>query len=83
MVVTPAAMVLVVGVRDAVFLIVPATSLTLSSIVLTMMVVDAWTQILLVELKAKVILVDLLFIVAVGSYRVVTRLGAVGRVVLA
>ena len=68
----PVTAVLVVGVRDAVFLIVSATSLTLSSIALTMMVVDAWTQILFIELEAKVILVDLLFVVGMGSCRVVT-----------
>ena len=68
------AAVLVVGVGDTVFLIIPATSLALGSVTLTMMLVDAWAQILLV---------DLLFIIAVGPCRVVTRLGAVGRVVLA
>ena len=45
-------------------------------------VTDALTQILLVELVAKVALVDL-SIVVVGLCRVVARLGAVGRVVLA
>jgi hypothetical protein len=37
----------------------------------------------LVESKTKIILVDLLFIIGVWSCRVMTRLGAVGRVVLA
>jgi len=82
-VVPPATAVLVVGVGDAVFLIISATSLALGSIALTITVVDAWAQILLVELEAKVVLVDLLFIIAVGSCRVMTRLGVVGRVVLA
>ena len=36
-----------------------------------------------VELEAEVILVDLLFVVAVGSCRVVTGFGVVGRVILA
>jgi len=76
------AAVLVVGVGDAVFLIVPATSLALGGVAFAMTIVDAWAQILLVELEAEVILVDLLSIVA-GSCRVMTRLGAVGRVVLA
>ena len=71
-----------VGVGDAVFLIVLATSLVLGGIVLAVTVVDARAQILLVELKTKIVLVDLLFIVAVGSCRVVTRLGVVSRVVL-
>jgi len=73
----------VVGVGDAVFLIVLVTSLVLGGIVLAVTVVDARAQVLLVELEAEVVLVDLLFIVAMGSCRVVTRLGAVGRVVLA
>ena len=47
-----------------------------------MTVVDALAQVLLVELETEVVLVDF-SIVAVGSCRVVTRLGAVGRVVLA
>ena len=46
------------------------------------MVVDALTQVLLVELETEVVLVDL-FVIAVGSSRVVARLGAVGRVFLA
>jgi hypothetical protein len=46
------------------------------------MVVDAWAQVLLVELEVEVILVDLLFIV-MGSCRVKTQLGAIGRAVLA
>jgi len=81
-VVASAAVVLVVGVGDAVFLIVPVTSLALGGVAFAMTIVDAWAQILLVELEAEVILVDLLSIV-VGSCRVMTRLGAVGRVVLA
>ena len=71
-----------VGVRDTVFLVVPATSLALGGVAFAMTVVDAWAQILLVELEAKVVLVDLLFVVA-GSSRVMTRLGAISRVVLA
>ena len=74
---------MIVGVGDAVFLIVLATSLALSGIALAVTVVDARTQILSVEMVAEVVLVDLLFVVAVGSCRVVTRLGAVSRVVLA
>ena len=74
-VVASAAAVLVVGVRDAMFLVVPATSLALGGVAFTMMVVDAWAQILLVELEAKVVLVDLLFVIA-RSCQVVTRLGA-------
>jgi hypothetical protein len=81
-VVAPAAAVLVVDVGVAVFLVVLATSLALGSVALAMTVVDALTQVLLVELEAKVALVDL-SIVAMGSCRVVARLGAVGRVVLA
>ena len=81
-VVTLAAAVLVVGVGDVVFLVVLATLLTIGGITFTMTVVDAWAQILLVELEAKVVLIDL-FIVAVGSCQLVTRLGAVSRVVLA
>jgi len=76
-VVALAAAVLVVGVGDAVFLIVPGTSLALGGITFAMTIVDAWAQILLVELEAEVILVDLLSIIA-GSCRVMTRLGAVG-----
>ena len=82
-VVAPVAAVLVVGVGDAVFLVVLVTSLALGGVALAVTVVDARTQVLLVELEAEVVLVDLLFIVAMGSCRVVTRLGAVGRVVLA
>jgi hypothetical protein len=41
-VIASAAMVLVVNVRDAVFLIVPVTSLTLGGIAFAMTVVDAW-----------------------------------------
>ena len=82
MVVAPAAAVLVVGVGDAVFLVVLATSLALGGVALAVTVVDAWAQVLLVELEAEVVLVDL-SIVAVGPCRVVARLGAVGRVVLA
>ena len=74
--------VLVVSVGDAVFLAVPATSLALGGVAFAMMVVGALAQILLVELEAKVVLVHLLSIVA-GSCRVMTRLGAVSRVVLA
>ena len=54
---------MIVGVGDAVFLIVLATSLALSGIALAVTVVDARTQVLSVELEAEVIL----FIVAVGS----------------
>ena len=66
-VVAPAAVVLVVGVRDVVFLVVLATSLLLGGVALAVMVVDARAQVLLVELEAEVILVDLLFIIAMGS----------------
>ena len=71
-----------VCVGDAVFLIVLETSLALSGVALAVMVVDAWTQVLSVELEAEVVLFDLLFVVAVGTCRVVTRLCAVSRVVL-
>ena len=64
------------------FLVVPATSLVLGGVAFVMTVVDAWAQILLVELEVGVVLIDLLFVI-VGTCRVVTRLGAVGRVVLA
>ena len=60
-----------VGVSDVVFLVVPATSLALGGVAFAMTVVDAWAQILLVELKAEVVLVDLLFIVT-GMCRVMT-----------
>jgi len=79
---SPVATVLVVGVEDAVFLVVLETSLTLGGVVLAVMVVDALTQDLLVEPEMEVILVDL-SVVDVGSCRVVARLGVVGRVVLA
>ena len=82
-VIAPAATVLVVGIGDAVFLVVLATSLALGGVALAVTVVDARTKILSVELEAEVVLVDVLFVVAVGSCRVVTRLGAVSRVVLA
>ena len=72
----------VVDIGGAVFLVVLATSLTLGGIALAVMVVDTLTQVLLVELETEVVLVDF-SIVAVGSCRVVARLGAVGRVVLA
>ena len=82
MVVASVAAVLVVDVRGTVFLIVLATSLALGGVTLAVTVVDVLTQVLLVELEAEVILIDL-SVVAVGSCRVVTRLGTVGRVVLA
>ena len=66
-VVAPAAVVLVVGVRDVVFLVVLVTSLLLGGVALAVMVVDARVQVLLVELEAEVVLVDLLFIIAMGS----------------
>ena len=72
MVVTPAAAVLVVGVGGAMFFVVLATSLALGGVALAVTVVDARTQILSVELEVEVILVDLLFVVAVVSCRVVT-----------
>ena len=81
-VVAMAAAVLVVDVGVTVFLVILAMSLALGSVTLVMTVVDALTQVLLFELEAKVALVDL-SIVAMGSCRVVARLGAVGRVVLA
>ena len=65
-------MVLVVGIGDAMFLVVLATSLAFGGVTFAMTVVDARAQILLVELEAKVILVDLLFIVAVGSRQLMT-----------
>ena len=82
MVVTPAAVVLVFGVGDAVVLVVLATSLALCGVALAVMVVDALTQVLLVELEAEVVLIDL-SVVTAGSCRVVARLGAIVRVVLA
>jgi hypothetical protein len=77
------AAVLVVGVGDVVFLVVLTTSLALGGVALAVTVVDAWTEVLLVELEVEVVLVDLFFVIAMGSCRVVTRLGAVGGVVLA
>ena len=74
-------MVLVVGVGVTVFFILLATFLALGSVTLAMPVVDALTQVLLVELEVKITLVDL-SVVAVGSCRVMARLGTVGRVVL-
>jgi hypothetical protein len=70
-VIAPAAVVLVVDVGVVVFLVVLATSLSLGGIVLAVTVVDALTQVLLVELEAEVDLVDL-SVIAVGSCRVVT-----------
>jgi len=60
-----------------VFLIVPVTSLALGGVAFAITILDLWAQILLVELEAEVILVDLLSIIA-GLCRVMTRLGAVG-----
>ena len=77
-----AAAVLVVVVGDTMFLVISVTSLVVGGVAFMMTVVDAWAQVLLVELEAEVVLVDLLFIVA-GSCRVKTRLGVVGRAVLA
>ena len=79
---TSAALVATVDVGDAVFLVILATSLALGGVALAVAIVDTLTQILLVELVAKVDLVDL-SVVTVRSCRVVARLGAVGRVVLA
>jgi hypothetical protein len=70
-VVASASAILVVGIWDAMLLVIPVTSLALSSVVFTVAVVDAWVQILLVELEAEVIQIDLLFIV-MGSCRVMT-----------
>jgi membrane-anchored glycerophosphoryl diester phosphodiesterase (GDPDase) len=70
-VVAPAAAVLVVDVGVIVFLVVLLTSLSLSSIALAVTVVDALTQVLLVESEAEVALVDL-SVVAMGSCRVMT-----------
>ena len=67
----------VVAAGSSWMVVVLATSLTLGGVVLAVMVVDALTQILLVELETEVVLVDL-SVVAVGSCRVVARLGAVG-----
>ena len=61
-----AAAVLVVVVGDTMFLVIPVTSLAVGGVAFMMTVVDAWAQVLLVELEAEVVLVDLLFIV-VGS----------------
>ena len=83
MVVAPVAAVLVVGIGDTVFHVVLVMSLALGDTALAVTVVDAWTQVLSVELEVEVVLVDLFFIIAVGSCRVVTRLGAISRVVLA
>ena len=65
-VVASAATVLVVGVRDAVFLVVLATSLAFGSVMFVVTVVDARAQVLFVELKTKIVLVDLLFIMPCG-----------------
>ena len=53
-----------VGVEDTVFLVVPATSLVLGGVAFVVAVVDARTKILLVEVEAEVVLIDLLSIVA-------------------
>ena len=79
---TSAAPVATVDVGVTVFLIILATLLVLGGVALAAAIVDALTQILLVELVAKVALVDL-SVVTVRSCRVVARLGTVGRVVLA
>ena len=70
-VVAPAAAVLVVGVGDAVFLFVLSTSLVFGGVALAVTVVDALTQVLLVELEVEVALVDL-SVITVGLCRVVT-----------
>jgi hypothetical protein len=82
MIVALATAVLMVGVGDTVVLVVLAMSLALGGVVLAVTVVDALTQVLLVQLEVEVILIDL-SVVAVGSCRVVARLGAVVRVVRA
>ena len=79
---TSAAPVATVDIGVAVFFVILAMSLALGGIALAVAIVDPLTQILLVELVVKVALVDL-SVVAVWSCRVVARLGAVGRVVLA
>ena len=70
-------MVLVVEVGAAVFLIVLAMSLPFGGVTLTLTIVDELAQVSLVELETKVALVDL-YVVAMRSCRVMTRLGAVG-----
>ena len=59
-----------INIQDAMLLIVSATSLALGGVTVAVVIVDALTQILLVELVAKVALVDL-SVVAVWSCRVV------------
>ena len=70
------AAVLVVGVGDAMLLIVPTMSLSLGGVAFTVAVVDARALILSVELGAEVVLVDLLLIF-LGMCGVMTRLGTV------
>ena len=55
----------------AVFLVVLAASLLLGGVALVVTVVDALTQVLLVELEAEIALVDL-SVFAVGSCQVMT-----------
>ena len=71
-----------VGVGDAKFLVIPATSIAFWGVAFAMTVVDAWAQILLVELEVEIVLIDFLFIVT-GSCQVMTRFGTVSRVILA
>ena len=63
-VVASAAEVLVVGIWDTVLLIVLPSLLALGDVTFVVAVVDARTKILLVEVEAEVVLIDLLSIVA-------------------
>ena len=59
-VVDSATAVLVISIQDAMLLIISATSLALGGVTIAVVIVDARTKILSVEIEAKVILVDLL-----------------------
>jgi len=62
-------------------LIILPTSLSLGGVAFVVVVVDAWTQILSIELRAEIVLADLL-LAFMGSCRMMTRLGMIGHVLL-
>ena len=69
-------MVLVVDVGVAVFLIVLAALFLLGGVALMVTVVDALTQVLLVELEAEVALVDLSVVAVVSRLRLPRSMAA-------
>ena len=69
-----------VGARGTMFFVIAAMVLLLSGITLTVIVVDAGTQILVVEAIAEVGLIDLLIAGAGASRLVSTRLRLIARV---